>query len=82
MSAMDSSTWLRTFLAAIDGTLLSDADTAAILELAGVAAHASERMAAPLTCWAAAASGLTPDAAVAIARSLAAEGVTGHVDST
>ncbi|MCU1491477.1 MAG: hypothetical protein JWM85_2882 [Acidimicrobiaceae bacterium] len=44
-----------------------------LLALAGTAAHASERIAAPLSCWLAAASGVTTEAALTAARQLAAE---------
>jgi hypothetical protein len=40
----------------------------AVLGLAGVAAHASERMAAPVACWLAAKAGVTLEEAMAIAR--------------
>ena len=39
-----------------------------ILELAGVAAHASARQAAPVTCWLAAAAGLPVEEALDVAR--------------
>ena len=45
-----------------------------LLELAGVAAHASERTAAPITCWLAAQAGLTPAQASELARSLNGSG--------
>jgi len=35
-----------------------------LLQLAGEAAHASERIAAPITCWLIARAGLTPAAAL------------------
>ena len=38
-----------------------------------VAAHASERTAAPITCWIAATAGLTPARALALAESMAAD---------
>lgn len=43
----------------------------AILELAGTAAHASARQAAPVTCWLAAQAGLTPEEANGLATDLA-----------
>jgi hypothetical protein len=36
-----------------------------------VAAHSSERVSAPLTCWVAAAAGLSPQAALEIAQRVA-----------
>ena len=69
MSEVD--TWLTEFAAVAKGRALSEQERELILALAGVAAHASERTAAPLTCWVASAAGLSPSAALDIARSLA-----------
>jgi hypothetical protein len=44
-----------------------------LLGLAAVAAHASHRQAAPVSCWLAARSGLPLDEAVLIAKDLAGE---------
>lgn len=41
-----------------------------LLELAGVAAHTSERIAAPIACWLAGRTDLTPDAALALAKEI------------
>jgi hypothetical protein len=41
-----------------------------LLDLAGEAAHASERVAAPVACWLAARAGVGPEAALAKAREL------------
>ena len=43
-----------------------------MLELAGEAAHASQRTAAPVSCWLAAAAGLSPAEALDLARTVAA----------
>jgi hypothetical protein len=43
----------------------------AILALAGVAAHASERIAAPIACWMAARAGLSLEEAMRAAKDLA-----------
>jgi hypothetical protein len=51
----------------------SQDDIDALLQLAGVAAHASERTAAPITCWIAATAGLTPARALALAESIAVD---------
>jgi hypothetical protein len=71
MPPVDTSTWLQSFVAAAGGQTLSVEEIETILALAGVAAHASERTAAPLTCWVAAATGLSPAAALEFAHSLA-----------
>ena len=49
----------------------SEDDIDILLQLAGVAAHASERTAAPITCWIAATAGLAPERALALAESMA-----------
>lgn len=46
-------------------------DVDVLLELAGTAAHASERTAAPLTTWLAGRAGVTAADALAVARQLA-----------
>lgn len=48
-----------------------DDETAeALLELAGAAAHASERLAAPLACWLVGRAGIEPGAALVAAQSI------------
>jgi hypothetical protein len=59
--------WLDAYAAAAGVPVPSDADIEALLELAGIAAHASERTAAPITCWIAAVAALTPADALRIA---------------
>ena len=44
-----------------------------VLDLAGEAARASERVAAPVTCWLAAKAGRSPEESLAAARELAQE---------
>jgi hypothetical protein len=64
----DALTWIHEFMVASGGTALTDEERDSILALAGVAAHSSERIAAPLSCWIAAAAGLSPVAALEIAQ--------------
>lgn len=45
----------------------TDEEFEAILELAALAAHASERVAAPVACWLAGRAGLDPASAIAAA---------------
>lgn len=57
--------WVDQFAALIGVTPPTDAEIEQILALAGSAAHASERTAAPISCWLAAQARLSPgDAAV------------------
>ncbi len=48
----------------------SDDERATLLAMAGVAAHASERWAAPLACWMAGRAGVAPDQAAALVREI------------
>lgn len=57
--------WLADFAAAIDVPPPSEADIETLLKLAGVAAHASRRQAAPVATWLAAQAGLSPAEALA-----------------
>lgn len=69
--APDARTWIDRYAAALGVDALSQAEADAVLDLAGIAAHASERMAAPLSCWLAATAGRTPAEALAVARDVA-----------
>ena len=62
--------WLAAFAARLGVEPPDDATVAALLDLAGVAAHASERTAAPVACWLTARAGLSPADALAIAREI------------
>ncbi|MDA8294794.1 MAG: DUF6457 domain-containing protein [Actinomycetota bacterium] len=70
--ATDVRTWIDAYAAALGVAPLPDADVGPLLELAGAAAHAAERTAAPLSCWLAATAGVTPTVALEQARALAA----------
>ena len=52
--------WVSAYAAAAGVSPPSQDDIDVLLQLAGVAAHASERTAAPITCWIAATAGLDP----------------------
>lgn len=66
--APDAQTFIDRYAAALGVRALSQAEVDAVLGLAGTAAHASERTAAPLSCWLAATAGVTPAEALAVAR--------------
>lgn len=68
---MDATDWLLALAHALEVEPPSEAEIEALLELAGVAAHSSERIAAPVSCWLAARAGVAPAAALAAARQLA-----------
>ncbi len=63
--------WIAAFAAELGVEPLDDATVDTLLELAGVAAHASERLAAPLTCYLVGRAGTDPTTALATARRLA-----------
>jgi hypothetical protein len=62
--------WVSAYAEAAGIAPPSQSDIEALLQLAAVAAHASERTAAPITCWIAATAGLTPARALALAESM------------
>lgn len=64
---MNRDEWLAGFAAAAGVPVPTEAEIEALLALAGVAAHASERTAAPVACWIAATAGLSPADALALA---------------
>jgi len=57
-------------------------EVARILSLARVAAHQSERWAAPLACWLAAAAGLSPEEALTMAESMELPSVEADPEGT
>ncbi len=68
---MTGNDWIIAFAAELGIEPLDETDVEALLDLAGVAAHASERLAAPLTCYLAAKAGISPTDALARARAMA-----------
>jgi hypothetical protein len=70
---MTGNEWIAAFAAELGVEPLAEADVEALLDLAGVAAHASERLAAPLTCFLVARAGIAPADALALARRLAGD---------
>ena len=69
---MNGQEWIATFATELGIEPLSEADTEMLLDLASVAAHSSERLAAPLTCFLVGRAGIPPAEAKAIADRLAA----------
>ncbi len=64
------SDWIAAFAARLGVEPPSAADVATLLDLAGVAAHASERTAAPIACWLIGQAGLAPTEALALAKKI------------
>ncbi len=62
--------WIEAFAAALGRPAPSAEEREAVLKLASVAAHASERRGAPIASWLAAATGLSRDEAIVRAQEL------------
>lgn len=62
--------WISAFAARLGVEPPDDATITTLLDLAGVAAHASERTAAPLACWLVGLTGTDPADALEVARSV------------
>ena len=65
---MNARVWLTAFAQRLDTAPPTTEEFKLLLELAGEAAHASERVAAPVACWLAARAGVAPDEAIRLAR--------------
>jgi hypothetical protein len=64
---MTADEWLESFAGELGVDPPTEEELSALLDLAGTAAHSSERIAAPIACWLVGRAGLTPDAAREIA---------------
>lgn len=62
--------WLRAFCAELGVDAPTKEEEAALLGLAAIAAHDSERPAAPLACWAAGRTGRSTDEIRKVAREI------------
>ena len=63
---MTAKEWLAEFAALLGVDPPDDEQISDLLRLAGEAAHASERIAAPVACWLVARAGLAPAEALAV----------------
>jgi hypothetical protein len=71
--AQDMQDWLAGFATEVGTAPPTREEQDMLLELAAIAAHASQRTAAPITCWMAARAGVEPKDALAIGKRLAGE---------
>jgi hypothetical protein len=62
--------WIRRFAAELEESAPSSEELDEILKLAAVAAHASERTAAPIACWIGARTGRSPEALRQLAKGI------------
>lgn len=68
--ARPAAEWIAAFAARVGVEPPPEEIVTTLLDLAGVAAHASERTAAPIACWLAGQAGVSPAAALALAREI------------
>jgi hypothetical protein len=68
---MNARDWIDAYAEQLGIPAPTDDELRAILDLAGEAAHASQRIAAPVACWLAAKAGRSLDEARALAREVA-----------
>jgi hypothetical protein len=71
---MNAREWIDAYAQELGTTAPSTEEFKLLLELAGEAAHSSERVAAPVACWVAARSGRDLSEAMTAARAIAANG--------
>ena len=71
---MNAREWLAAYAEKLGTTPPSTEEFKMILNVAGEAAHASERVAAPAACWVAARAGVDLDEAIRVARELSESG--------
>jgi hypothetical protein len=67
---MNAMQWLAAFAGKLGTAAPTEDELRAVLELAAEAAHASERIAAPVACWLAARAGVGLEEAITLAREL------------
>ena len=72
MGDMNAKEWLAAFAEKLGTEPPSTEEFTQLLDLAGEAAHSSERVAAPVACWVTAKAGVSPAEALKIAKTVAA----------
>ncbi len=68
---MNAREWINAFAARLRVEPPSAEEWSQLLDMAGVAAHSSERVAAPVSCWVAARAGVSVETALKVAREVA-----------
>jgi Domain of unknown function (DUF6457) len=68
---MNAPDWLAAYAAKLGVEAPTKDELKAVLELAGEAAHSSERIAAPVACWLAARAGVELEEAIRLAQQVA-----------
>lgn len=68
---MNAKEWIAAFAQRLGTEPPTAEEWSQLLDLAGEAAHGSERVAAPVSCWVAARAGADPTRALEVAREIA-----------
>jgi hypothetical protein len=71
---MNATEWLAAYADKLGTAPPSKEELKAVLDLAGEAAHSSERIAAPVACWLAAKAGVGLEEAMTLAREVQGDG--------
>ncbi|HEY1590783.1 MAG TPA: DUF6457 domain-containing protein [Solirubrobacteraceae bacterium] len=70
---MNAREWITAYAERLGVPAPTTEEFATLLDVAGEAAHSSERVAAPVACWVAARAGVEPHEALTAAREIAGE---------
>ncbi len=71
---MNAREWITAFAVRLGVEPPTNEQWSTLLDLAAEAAHASERVAAPIACWVAARAGAEPEDALSAARDVSGDG--------
>jgi hypothetical protein len=71
---MNAKEWIAAFAERLGTQPPSSDEWSQLLDVAGEAAHSSERVAAPVACWVAARADVAPARALEVAREVAGDG--------
>ena len=71
---MNAREWIDAFAERLGTAAPTTEEFKQLLDLAGEAAHSSERVAAPVACWVAAKAGVRPEQALEAAREIREDG--------
>ncbi|HEY1523104.1 MAG TPA: DUF6457 domain-containing protein [Solirubrobacteraceae bacterium] len=71
---MNAKEWIAAFAERLGTDPPSSEEWSQLLDMAGEAAHSSERVAAPVACWVAARAAVPPAQALQVAREIATGG--------
>ncbi len=72
--AVNAKEWITAYAEKLGTAPPTAQEFSTLLDVAGEAAHSSERVAAPVACWVAARAGVSPEEALQVAREVAGDG--------